>query len=155
MGQKSTTTALKKKRKIFGWVFALSTLVFFASNMVFTLSPMEPLPEPSPPINHGPTSGGGGTGGGGGSGGGGGNQPPDNNPPFQPTNSNGIDTAVAVSLVSLLTSLTSLIGFFSTTLLAWRKEKRETIAAGIELQKKELELEKLRMEVKKSGNQNE
>lgn len=146
MGQKSTAGNLKKKRKIFGWVFALSTLVFFASNMVFTLSPMSPLPEPNQPISPGSPGGGGGSGG---------NQPPDNNPPFQQTNSNGIDTAIAVSMVSFLTSLTSLIGFFSTTLLAWRKEKRETLAAEIELQKKELELEKLRLEVKRSGNQNE
>lgn len=58
--------------------------------------------------------------------------------------------AVVVSLVSLLTSITSLFGFLSTTLLAWRKEKRETISSELEIKKKEIELEKLKLELERS-----
>lgn len=57
-----------------------------------------------------------------------------------------------VSAVSLLTSITSLIGFFSTTFLAWKKERRDSISAELEIKKKELELERLRMDLAKSRN---
>ena len=84
---------------------------------------MYPLPEPSsPPINSGP-----------------GHPMPKPPPPDYNTDSGAIDTAVMVSIISLLTSLTSLIGFFSTTVLAWRKEKRETLSSELEIKKKELE----------------
>ncbi len=51
--------------------------------------------------------------------------------------------------VSLITSLTSLFGFISTTVLAWRKEKRDVEVIRIENEKKELELEKLKWELEK------
>lgn len=51
--------------------------------------------------------------------------------------------------VTLLTSLTSLLGFISTTVLAWRKEKRDSAAIRSDNEKKELELEKLRLELEK------
>ncbi len=125
---------LRKKKRVFGWIFIASTVVFFASNMLFSLSPMFPLPDPSPPVHVGPPGG----------------PPPDSSPPSgSPNNSGDLDTAVMVSLVSLLTSITSLIGFFSTTVLAWRKEKREVISSNIEIKKNELELAKLRMELSK------
>ncbi len=88
--------------------------------------------------------------------------PPDKNAPIDPMppitseppnhakDSAAPDTAVVVSVVSLLTSLTSLVGFFSTTVLAWRKEKRETVTAELEIKKKELELEKLKIELARS-----
>ena len=109
--------------------------MFFASNMLFTLPPMspieqaEPLPKNSTPID--PT--------------------PPLPPPSQAPSVSVPDTAIIVSVVSLLTSITSLVGFFSTTVLAWRKEKRETLSAELEIKKKELELEKLRVELGKSG----
>jgi len=39
------------------------------------------------------------------------------------------------------------LGFFSTTVLAWRKEKREERHAELELRKKELEIQKLQAEL--------
>lgn len=51
--------------------------------------------------------------------------------------------------VTFLTSLTSLLGFISTTLLAWRKEKRDAETVRFDNEKKELELEKLRWEIEK------
>jgi len=51
--------------------------------------------------------------------------------------------------VTLVTSLTSLLGFLSTTVLAWRKEKRDSAALLFDNEKKELELEKLRLELEK------
>jgi len=52
-----------------------------------------------------------------------------------------------VVIVSLLTSLTSLIGFISTTLLNWREEQREMQAATLARQRQELEIERLRLEL--------
>ena len=130
----SRAVSLKKRRKIFGWIFVVSICVFFASSMLFTIAPMDSMPQPIPPPQNG--------------------VPIDPNPPPFPQdhapNTSGFDTAVIVSGVSLLTSLTSLVGFFSTTVLAWRKEKRETRSAELEIKKKELELEKLRKELGKS-----
>jgi hypothetical protein len=51
--------------------------------------------------------------------------------------------------VSFLTSITSLLGFISTTVLAWRKEKREVEVIRYDNEKKELELEKLKWELEK------
>ena len=56
---------------------------------------------------------------------------------------------VIIGTISFLTSLTSLFGFISTTVLAWRKEKRDVEAVRIENEKKELELLKLKMELDK------
>lgn len=130
MESNAKTSGLKKKRRLFGWVFLVSILVFCASNMIWTMAPMSPPEEPAPPISATPLD-----------------LPP---PPTHPPVSSAPDTAVVVSVVSLLTSLTSLVGFFSTTVLAWRKEKRETVSAEIEIKKKELELEKLKIELAKS-----
>lgn len=52
-----------------------------------------------------------------------------------------------ISIVSILTSITSLVGFVFTTILAWRKDKRDTLAAELDNKKKELEIEKAKIEV--------
>lgn len=52
-----------------------------------------------------------------------------------------------LTLASLLSSLTSCIGFIITTILAWRKEKRDLLNADIDIEKKLLELEKLKREL--------
>ncbi|MFP4344944.1 MAG: hypothetical protein ACLFU8_09645 [Anaerolineales bacterium] len=52
-----------------------------------------------------------------------------------------------VTIISLITSLTSLIGFFSTIALEWRRELREAQEAEREARRELLELEKLRLEV--------
>jgi hypothetical protein len=51
--------------------------------------------------------------------------------------------------VTFLTSITSLLGFISTTVLAWRKEKRDKEAIRYDNEKKELELEKLKWALEK------
>jgi len=48
---------------------------------------------------------------------------------------------------SAITSVTSLIGFISATIIAWRKEQRESALADVERKKLELELEKSKLEL--------
>jgi len=50
---------------------------------------------------------------------------------------------------SLITSITSLVGFITTTAITWRKEKRESALADVERKKLELELEKDKLELNK------
>jgi hypothetical protein len=71
--------------------------------------------------------------------------PPTNTPLPQAEPS--ISLPMLISVASLLTSATSLIGFFFTTGVAWRKERREQQHADLDLEKKKLEVEKLRLEI--------
>jgi hypothetical protein len=48
---------------------------------------------------------------------------------------------------SVITSAISLIGFFTTTVITWRKEKREASLADVERKKLEIELEKNKLEL--------
>jgi hypothetical protein len=48
---------------------------------------------------------------------------------------------------SVITSITSLIGFITTTVITWRREKREASLADMQRQKLETELEKSRLEL--------
>ena len=52
-----------------------------------------------------------------------------------------------VVFASLVTSVTTFLGFLVTTGMTWRKERRETDHASVELEKNKLELEKLRREI--------
>lgn len=61
--------------------------------------------------------------------------------------SRGGDIEWLVQLLVVLTSGTSLIGFVTTTIITWRKQRRESEHATIDLEKKKLELEKLREEI--------
>ena len=54
-----------------------------------------------------------------------------------------------VVIGTVLTSLTSLIGFITTTTISWRKEKREAALAEMERKKLELDLEKSKLEIEK------
>ena len=126
-------TSLKKKKKIFGLVFLASICVLAAINIQWPMLSVE-----SPPKTIGDSIDP--------------NQPP--MPPPKAANGHGLSVAVVVSVISLLTSLTSLIGFFSATILAWRKEKREALSTELEIAKKELEIEKLRKELAKSEGKN-
>ncbi len=61
-----------------------------------------------------------------------------------------LDTGAWVAtLGSLLTSIVTLVGFVSTTILAWRKEAREAAVAELERKRQELELEKEKLELEK------
>ena len=57
------------------------------------------------------------------------------------------DAQFVLTLGSFIISVTTLIGFLVTTLMTWRKERRESVHASVELEKNKLELEKLRREI--------
>ena len=116
-----TLAQIKRYRSRFGWIFLVSIAILFVSNMVWLAAPMSnaPLPpQPSPSPSPSPL-------------------------PAPDT----ISLAMLISVASLLASLTSLLGFFFTTAVAWRKERREQAHADVELEKKKLEIEKLRLEL--------
>jgi H+/gluconate symporter-like permease len=50
---------------------------------------------------------------------------------------------------SCITSVVTLVGFVSTTILAWRKEAREAAEADLEKKRKEIELEKEKLELER------
>jgi hypothetical protein len=52
-----------------------------------------------------------------------------------------------VGVLSLLASITTLVGFVSTTVLEWREERREARVVDLETQRQKLEIEKLRKEL--------
>jgi len=58
--------------------------------------------------------------------------------------------SIDISIIALLTSLTSLIGFLSTTIISWRKEHRESSYEKLEMEKRKLEIEKLKKELNKT-----
>jgi len=58
-----------------------------------------------------------------------------------------LDAEKVLALGFLVISFTTLIGFVVMTVVTWRKERRESNHAGIELEKKQSELEKLRREI--------
>jgi hypothetical protein len=60
----------------------------------------------------------------------------------------GTESGAEVAGIALLTSVASLVGFASTTVLAWRKDRREAAAdlRGIEGQRIALERDRLALE---------
>ncbi|WP_150785575.1 hypothetical protein [Pseudomonas fluorescens] len=119
---------IKKYRWWFAIAFALSFIVLMASGYWEIRSQMAPAPA-TPPVESGPGSVG------------------------RP--SGGLDKAVSlVSLASMLTSITSLIGFLITTRISWRKDRREADTADLDLEKKKLELEMLRLDIEKRRKEN-
>lgn len=67
------------------------------------------------------------------------------NPP--PIFSGNVNSGVLIG--SVMTSITSLIGFVTTTVISWRKEKREASLADVQRKKLETELEKSRLELER------
>jgi hypothetical protein len=57
--------------------------------------------------------------------------------------------ALTATAASCLTSVATFLGFISTTILGWRKERRETRKTELESQRLEVELEKTRLELEK------
>lgn len=68
---------------------------------------------------------------------------PSSLPSSQDANGMGVTAVIG----SVVTSVTSLVGFIVTTVITWRKEKREASLAEVERKKLELELEKNRLEL--------
>ena len=138
---------LEKYRSRFAWVFAISSVVLLISSLFVwesgwplgatlpspnpALSPPRPRPRPtlSPPRPH-PSPG---------------SLPFPRTAPGPPQ----INLAVLISVATLLTSVASLVGFFFTTGIAWRKERREQQQADLDLEMRRLEVEKLRLEVER------
>ena len=103
-------------------------------------APNETAPRTHPLAPDGGDDGGGGGGGGGGSQSGSVNSQP--------------EVTFFISLASLATSGASLAGFFLTSGLAWRKERRESKHSDLDLEKKKLEVDKLRMELAAKQTEN-
>jgi hypothetical protein len=116
---------LNKSRKIFGWVFVVSFVILIISAVLIVVSMGEHI---------------------------GGRETWPAPPEPEGTASNVL--TVYISIASLATSTVSLIGFISTTLLQWIKEKRERKLSDLELRRKELEIKKLESELKKNKGKN-
>ncbi|NMZ61650.1 hypothetical protein [Pseudomonas nitroreducens] len=58
-----------------------------------------------------------------------------------------VSLTLVISIVSLLTSVTTFFGFFITTFMAVRKDRREREAHELALEKQRLEIQRLRGEV--------
>jgi hypothetical protein len=115
-----------KARTIFGVLFVLSTLIF----LVGVFAGGHP---PSPP-------------------------PPPTPVPELPGPEGPVESAIAAvtrflpivaTATSCLTSVTTFIGFVSTTILGWRRERREARAADLERKHLEIELERARFELER------
>ena len=65
----------------------------------------------------------------------------------EPSSENTNNMNVTALVGSVVTSVTSLIGFVTATVITWRKEKREASLADVERKKLETELEKSRLEL--------
>ena len=65
----------------------------------------------------------------------------------EPAPQNSVDLGFTALMGSIITSVTSLVGFIVTTAVTWRKEKREASLADVERRKLEVELEKSRLEL--------
>ncbi len=59
------------------------------------------------------------------------------------------DSVNILVISTAVTSIVSLLGFISTTILEWRREKREDKSAELERQRQQIELEKMRIELDK------
>ena len=70
-------------------------------------------------------------------------------PEVDPSSQNSEKMGYTALIGTVLTSITSLIGFVTTTVIAWRKEKREATLADVERKKLETELEKSKLELER------
>ena len=121
--------SMNSLQRIFLILFVISTVVVLALaltlNRIITIAPS---PTANPSIAA-PTPG---------------IDSPENEPATTQSNPNNI-----ALFGSVLASVTSLVGFVMTTVITWRKEKREAALADVERRKLETELEKSRLELEK------
>ncbi|MFM0086912.1 hypothetical protein PQR46_08230 [Paraburkholderia sediminicola] len=113
---------LRKRRRIWFKWFVLSVGIFFASAGFLYLSFQAPAPPAAIAPAPTPTP-----------------LPPAPEPPST--------VALCTALASFVTALVALVGFIYTSLLTWRKEKRETLLNDLEVEKRRLENEKLRRDL--------
>lgn len=76
------------------------------------------------------------------------------NPPVFGNAPSAFDGTEFIAVVSMFTSAVSLIGLLLTTGIAWRKERRESRTTAIDNEKKELEVELLRLTLEKKRQEN-
>ena len=118
---------MKIAKRIFLIVFVISSLVVWvlALNLNTAIS-MSPSPTSSP--SDGPST------------------PEILQPGEDPSSAPAAQNSGAL-IGSVIASATSLIGFLMTTLISWRKEKRESALADMQYKKLETELEKSKLEL--------
>jgi hypothetical protein len=66
---------------------------------------------------------------------------------LDPSSQNSRSLSTITLVGSMIASVTSLIGFVTTTIITWRKEKREASLADVQRKKLETELEKSQIEL--------
>jgi H+/gluconate symporter-like permease len=124
---------LNTARKIFLALFIISTLgvlvLFVGLPMTANIAPSTALPAMTENPNIEPTASPG-------------------NPGVEPSPQN-TKMGTAALIGSILTSITSLIGFITTTVITWRKEKREASLAEVERKRLETELERSQFELER------
>lgn len=62
------------------------------------------------------------------------------------------DLGSAVAFIAVATSVASLLGTITTTILAWRKDRRDTAAAELERERQRLEIEQLKRQLARQKN---
>jgi hypothetical protein len=117
-------------RRIFLIVFALSTLGVLALSMNLMAIANAPSPALTESSGDDPTS-------------------IPEHPEIDPSSQNSERMGYTALIGTLLTSITSLVGFVTTTVITWRKEKREATLAEVQRQKLETELEKSKLELER------
>ena len=63
--------------------------------------------------------------------------------------SNDVSADTLLIYLPLATTIVSILGFLSATLLAWRKERREIKRDSLEIERLRLEIEQLRLQIEK------
>ncbi len=134
---------MKNARNIFLAVFVISTLagcVLFAGSFARSSFLAMPLEEAtSPPYDPDAPDG----------------EPSNAGEPVIPAPSSPSTSSGGWALfTSILTSVVSFVGFLTTTIITWRKEKRESDLAAMERKKLELELEKSKLELEELKRKN-
>jgi hypothetical protein len=77
-------------------------------------------------------------------------------PPVVPTPGEDVPAAATAMIglwLSALSAITALVGLVSSLWLGWRKERREVAQHRLELERTQLEVEKLRRELGRNGNE--
>ncbi|MCC7118385.1 MAG: hypothetical protein IT310_07665 [Anaerolineales bacterium] len=119
-----------KLQSVFLILFLLSTLFFFTLPLMRSGSSPAPSATGNPSVIV---------------------TPEDPNAPDEPSATPASQNATAL-IGSLVASLTSLIGFAVTTIITWRKEKRESALANLQQKKLQAELEKSKLELEALKN---
>jgi len=135
-----------RRRRRFAWIFAIFAGIFVLLRILPTmvdwleahLPPAAQAPTPVPPIARSPAPG----------------KPlPPPSPVSSPRAAAPGATAPVLtvgllgSIASMATALAALMGLIFTSLLTWRKERRDAVLADLDLEKRRLENDKLRRDL--------